>query len=294
MSDINSAFRRDSEDTSFARWNPEQVGNRAAAIRTKTLARHIQQLISDFCKDRLRIEERCSATESTEHMIETIVSVEGFDFPLTCRMQRADAIAICAAACGVARANPIEVDAVHVGRIGEVMTTRLMETFVDLFCEAASAAGRRDIRRKTNDEMGSAPIGKLDAAKIDIPIFIEPIMVKIGFEIASADFDTIDVVGVSGNVEGWTADHIARLHRDVSQVTVCLNAVLVDRQVTLSEMKTWSRGSHIDLESTPTSIAELVVGGQSLFECELARNNGYFALRLIGDCEETLSSDRRE
>ena len=118
-------------------------------------------------------------------------------------------------------------------------------------------------------------------------ICVEPCGIRVEYELSLTDLGRLS----SGPGCPEPSESIADAERQrefesrIGDALVRLSAVLGDRETTLGEIKGWRVGGVVQLVSTPGSIVNLAVEGRSLFECELARDNGYFALRLLNGRE---------
>lgn len=285
-----SGLRDDYGDPGGIRlWAPNRLRASRSDGDTDVLRQNVHGLLSDLIMDDLGVDAEFHEESAGCDTIELVSAVDGFADALSCRIGMSEGKWLVRELYG---AGPSVIGDKSVDLCGPIVQQALnglLLLFVEKFCEAGSSIGAIPLTRMPRQwTTGSVAHGNLASGiKEKTRICVEPCGIRVEYELSLTDLRRLS----SGPGYPESSESIADAERQrefesrVDAALVRLSAVLGDRETTLGEIKGWRVGSVVQLASTPASIVNLTVEGRSLFECELARDNGYFALRLLNGRE---------
>ena len=274
----------------LTRWTPKRGGDDALAVDDSALRASITSAIHEFLAKDLLIEGiRPPVVDGGEvECVECVVS--GFMAPVTCRLDKAQLNALCKAAMGAREFSGNENDDLE-GSIGRHISRCLMEVLLEKFCAASSAVCGQKIEpsfaREAMPRDALLSVHQVDVEKTQIDI--DSGGARFEFLISKVDYARINArVEPKSNTtsEVRSDDAVKRFENSIGDVEIRLSALFDGRMVTAGEMRSWRKGSVVELGSSPRSHVRLIAKGKTLFQCDIARDSELFAVRLVGGGNE--------
>lgn len=271
-------------DAGFVRWAPRALAGGANLVDDTQFKAALTAAIDELCVTELQIGAiRWSAVQGEE--IQTVdCSISGFVGPLMCRMRKVEIDAFRDAALG-AREGLFGGDAGLEGPIGRHVSDRLMRSLIVKFCAIASASCGETIEPFFEQDGPSNALrphpGPLEESEVVIEISICD--VRIEFVLSRTDYSLINRRAAADGPGGaaMRADIPGTFENTLGELAVCLSVVLDGRTVTAGELRSWRKGSVVQLLSRPQSHARLVANGRTFGRCEIVRDAELFAVRLV-------------
>lgn len=270
-------------------WTPNRLRPSRSDSDTDVLRQYVHGLLSSLIRDDLGVGAEIHEEATACDTIELVSAVDGFADALTCRIGMSEGKWLIRELYGAGPSAIADQSVDLCGPIVQQALNGLLLLFVEKFCEAGSSIGAIPLtRRPQQSTTGSVAHGNVaSGSKETTRICVEPCGIRVEYELSLADLGRLSSGPGCPDPSESSAD-VERQREFESRVDaalVRLSAVLDDRETTLGEIKGWRVGGVVQLASTPASIVNLTVEGRSLFGCELARDNGHFALRLLNDRE---------
>ncbi|MFV0279825.1 MAG: FliM/FliN family flagellar motor C-terminal domain-containing protein [Rhodoblastus sp.] len=295
MKETGAAGFRLDRQINLKPWTPGRLAAKGAGRRDGgLLERQAARLLREFAEEHLEEGVACPGGVEDDETIVVEAAIEKLEWPVTCRVRQCEAVWFAAALFGAGAEAAKDPNEAAFGRITDHIARRIVDVFLDKFCEAASLVCGAELVRRPEISTPKPAISGEEPAVITrkIEVTIEPCAVRAEFEMSAADFGFI--VAEPGNVEpdaGPQASDGYRAYEDeIGRAVVLLTSTILDRDATFAEIKTWQVGTVVQLESTPNSMARLDIGGHMLFWCEIARNDDFFALRLLEELKPSVES----
>lgn len=274
-------------NTGFVRWAPRALGG-ANVVDDAQFKAALTAAIDEFCLTELQIGAVHWSAAQGEDIQTVDCSVSGFVGPLMCRMRKVEIDAFRDAALG-ARDGLFSADAGLEGPIGRHVSERLMQSLIRKFCAITSASCGETIepffeKGGASDVLRPHPV-PLEGSEVVVDI--RSCDISIEFVLSRTDYIRVNRRAAADEPGGaaMCADIAGTFESSLGELEVCLSAVLDGRTVTAGELRSWRKGSVVQLLSRPQSHARLVANGTTFGRCEIVRDAELFAVRLVGGAD---------
>ena len=258
-------------------WRPDTfVSDTTRGICVLTARLH--RAVSEFCRNELEREGLRTGPGDDDQVVRVAAALEGLESAVVCEARRSDLLALCAAALG---GKPERRHDRPNARVLEFLVNSLAGCFLDVFCKAAVPPGEAVLTRRPQGLAEGQPAGPAkDMARL--PISIADYALNLEYQIDAADLRRLLVPSTANPAVAWPGDVAVEFRKYLEQTDVVVEGAVLDRGATLGEIRSWRVGSIVPLTSTPKTNATLDIGGRPLFRCEIARDEEFFALRVLG------------
>lgn len=269
-------------------WAPDRLPPRRQDGSREILSGAIEGALTDLLRNQLGVHGEFESEEEGGDFIDVVSTIDVLANSLTCRVGASAGSRLIQRLYGVDRPAIVGGDNDLNGPIAQRILKGLLALFVDAFREIASSA-RGDDRLETQAS-GSG----ISEARSTEAISVRPCGIRVEYELSSQDLARVlSIYRPRGEEPPDENPEILRAFEGrIDTTLVHLEAILDDREIPLSEIRTWRVGDLLQLKSTPESVVSLAIEGRSMFQCGLARNEGYFALRLIDPSATIPEGDR--
>lgn len=272
-------------DPALKPWAPPTLGAKAGGRDRGELTEKLQEVLSVFLSADLGIAGAWPGGAVEDDMLEVVCAVDGLSGPLTCRIVGSQARWLCAAMFGAGAPDVSTSAAGDAGPIVQDLSNRLVACFVDKFCEAASSVAGAQMTRSLDGAPTQRDTSRNGAAGSDerISLVVEPCRVEIEYVLSALDLDRIVSAARDDEPEGRSATgaESGKLATEVGRSIVRLTGMLDAPPATLTEIRSWASGAILQLDPAARTDAILMIEGEALFRCEVARCDGRFALRIL-------------
>lgn len=137
-------------------WASARADGGSAEGRLGALKAEVEVLLAAFCEKELEIEAIDCAMSGASDLVSISRSVAGLGSPVECSVRDAELAALCDALFGASGLIVEDGPARVRGRLENHVVTRLLESLIDKFCEAASATSGQEIARDAKAQTVSA------------------------------------------------------------------------------------------------------------------------------------------
>lgn len=259
-------------------WAPDPLRPSGPDESTDALLRSLEKALIGTLTDRLGIAASFQSDAEDGDAFDVTSAVDGFVAPVTCRIGAQAGMWLVRQMYGADESTSSGRERELNGPIARRIVNEVLSLFVETFREAASIGLPQ---HATSAEASSDDIAS--GASETETVIVNPAAIGVEYVISRQDMARVLSKRRAQTLRrpDRSVEALRAFEDRIETALVRLDATLDEREVSLGEIRRWQIGDLLRLKSSPTSVVDLNIDGRPLFRCELARDDGHFALRLL-------------